>query len=205
MELAFYNCRGPLTLGGTRATPSAKGSGGQDCRGKVEGWGLVEPCSTNTSLIDSLDQYSRSLKTNYNIIYYDILNAIFLDSSNCLQFHLLNISNTSALDSGLTDRGIDIFEGLRPKKWKYILSVLEQLLLPIWSSVVLLYVWRTVRDCEIKALESIFLTLDFEIYSWLGSCHVPAVLSGLQKNTFHRFCGTLIYCTALFSTHIWII
>ena len=27
----FFNCRGPLTLGGTRAKPSVKGSGGQDC------------------------------------------------------------------------------------------------------------------------------------------------------------------------------
>ena len=43
MGLAFCNCRGPLTLGGTRATPSVKGSGGQDCQGKVEGRGLVEP------------------------------------------------------------------------------------------------------------------------------------------------------------------
>ena len=33
-----------MTLGGTRATPSVKRSGGQDCQGKVEGPGLVEPC-----------------------------------------------------------------------------------------------------------------------------------------------------------------
>ena len=31
------NCRSPLTLVGTRATPNVKGSGGHDCRGKVEG------------------------------------------------------------------------------------------------------------------------------------------------------------------------
>ena len=42
MGLPFFNCRGPLTLGGTRAKPSVKGSGGQDCRGKVEGRGLVD-------------------------------------------------------------------------------------------------------------------------------------------------------------------
>ena len=40
----FFQLQGPLTLGGTRATPSVKGSGGQDCWGKVEGQGLVEPC-----------------------------------------------------------------------------------------------------------------------------------------------------------------
>ena len=40
----FCNCRGPLTLGWARATPSVKGSGGQDCWGKVEGQNLVEPC-----------------------------------------------------------------------------------------------------------------------------------------------------------------
>ena len=27
----FLQLQGPLTLGGTRATPSVKGSGGQDC------------------------------------------------------------------------------------------------------------------------------------------------------------------------------
>ena len=37
MGVAFSNYRGPLTLGGTRATPSVKGSGGHHCRGKVEG------------------------------------------------------------------------------------------------------------------------------------------------------------------------
>ena len=30
MGLAFSNSRGPLTLGGTRATPSVKGTGVQD-------------------------------------------------------------------------------------------------------------------------------------------------------------------------------
>ena len=31
MGFAFFNSRGPLTLGGTRATLSVKGSGDQDC------------------------------------------------------------------------------------------------------------------------------------------------------------------------------
>ena len=38
----FFQLQGPLTLGGARAPPSVKGSGGQDCQGKVEGRGLVE-------------------------------------------------------------------------------------------------------------------------------------------------------------------
>ena len=44
MDLAFSNPRGPLTLGGTGATSSVNGSGGQGCQGKVKGPGLVEPC-----------------------------------------------------------------------------------------------------------------------------------------------------------------
>ena len=39
---SFFHSRAPLALGESRATPSVKGSGGQDCRGKVEGQGLVE-------------------------------------------------------------------------------------------------------------------------------------------------------------------
>ena len=39
LRLSFSN----LTIGGARATPSVKGSGGRDWRGKVEGQGLVEP------------------------------------------------------------------------------------------------------------------------------------------------------------------
>ena len=33
----FFPLQGPLTLCGVRAPPSVKGSGGPDCRGKVEG------------------------------------------------------------------------------------------------------------------------------------------------------------------------
>ena len=33
----FFNSTGPFTLGGTRATPSVKGGGGQNCRGNVKG------------------------------------------------------------------------------------------------------------------------------------------------------------------------
>ena len=39
----FFRLQGPLALGGVRVPPSTKGSGEQDCRGKVEGRGLVEP------------------------------------------------------------------------------------------------------------------------------------------------------------------
>ena len=38
----FFQLQGPLALGGARVPPSAKWSGGQDCRGKVKGRGLVE-------------------------------------------------------------------------------------------------------------------------------------------------------------------
>ena len=38
----FFQFQGPLTFGGARAPPSVKGSGGQDCQGRVEGRGLVE-------------------------------------------------------------------------------------------------------------------------------------------------------------------
>ena len=38
----FFQLQGPLALGGARVPSSAKWSGGQDCRGKVEGRGFVE-------------------------------------------------------------------------------------------------------------------------------------------------------------------
>ena len=40
----FFKLQGPLAVGGARAPPSVKWSGGQDCRGKVKGKGLVAHC-----------------------------------------------------------------------------------------------------------------------------------------------------------------
>ena len=48
MGLAFSNSMGPLTLGGTRATPSVKGSGGQDSLGKVKAEALLDPGTHTT-------------------------------------------------------------------------------------------------------------------------------------------------------------
>ena len=39
----FCQLQEPLILGGARATPSVKGSGGQDCRGKQRAEALLNP------------------------------------------------------------------------------------------------------------------------------------------------------------------
>ena len=39
----FFQFQGPLAIGGARVPSSTKGSGEQDCQGKGEGRGLVEP------------------------------------------------------------------------------------------------------------------------------------------------------------------
>ena len=42
----FFQLQGPLALDSIMVPPSTKGSGEQDCLGKVEDRGLVEPCLT---------------------------------------------------------------------------------------------------------------------------------------------------------------
>ena len=39
----FFQLQAPLTLGGVRVPPSAKGSGEQDCRGKLRAEALLKP------------------------------------------------------------------------------------------------------------------------------------------------------------------
>ena len=60
----FSQLQGPLVLGGARLPPSVNWSGGQDCRGKVEGRGLVKPCLSDTASKIYPFVYSLSDKTS---------------------------------------------------------------------------------------------------------------------------------------------
>ena len=52
----FFKLLGPLTLGGARAPPSVKWSGGQDCWGKARG--IVEHCRTLQILKREVSEHS---------------------------------------------------------------------------------------------------------------------------------------------------